>query len=618
MACIFLLFLLFVASCSEAPAQTQNKTYFWETDSLMPVLSEKDYPAGGEFSKTVSIKFDGEKVSYSKANGVGISTDKGHVTVTSTAEDVKFVLSGKSDAGSLSLESSHRCMIQLDGVELASSGGPAIEITSKKRTFIQAVGASVLSSDSATVHSHGELTFTGGTFTLKSSDSHTIACSQHIAVLDGTFNLEAAGDGFHAKKMFVMNDGSVNVTAGSNGVEVTKGSIRIDGGTVNVKSSGNCISASYEGSDADMRAAVVVNGGTISLETDGEKGKGIKTWNYFRMNGGDLCITTRGRGKGIRAEGSIYYTGGRTFVDCYGNEGIEAKRDIFITGGDIVVFSTDDAINSGRKLVIDDGTVYASASGNDGLDSNGSIEINGGVVVGLACGVPEEGIDCDFGTVAFNGGTILGMGGTIMSRPTASACKQNFQFIQGNDLERGILDIRDSKGNQLLDIVIHRSYRNAVILFSHPGLEVGEDYTISAGGSVKGGNLLHEYLFDGGSYEDGQLLATFTQADISTQGGRGGFGGFGMGPGGPGGFGGPMGGGFPGGPEGGFQGGPEGVFPERAEGRFEGPMGRGMGGFGRPGMGGGFPGGPGGPGGFGGFGGFGGREDSSFIRNFKL
>lgn len=305
-----------------------------------------------------------------------------------------------------------------------------------------------------------------------------------------------------------------------------------------------------------MRAAVVVNGGTISLETDGEKGKGIKTWNYFRMNGGDLSITTRGRGKGIRAEGSIYYTGGRTFVDCYGNEGIEAKRDIYITGGDIVVFSTDDAINSGRKLVIDDGTVYASASGNDGLDSNGSIEINGGMVVGLACGVPEEGIDCDFGTVAFNGGTILGMGGTIMSRPTASECKQNFQFIQGNDLERGILDIRDSKGNQLLDIVIHRSYRNAVILFSHPGLEVGEDYTISAGGSVKGGNLLHEYLFDGGSYEDGQLLATFTQADISTQGGRGGFGGFGMGPGGP-----------------------------------------------------------GGPGGFGGFGG---REDSSFIRNFKL
>ena len=88
----------------------------------------EEFPAGGEFSKTVSIKFDGEKVSYSKANGVGISTDKGHVTVTSTAEDVKFVLSGKSDAGSLSLESSHRCMIQLDGVELASSGGPAIEI----------------------------------------------------------------------------------------------------------------------------------------------------------------------------------------------------------------------------------------------------------------------------------------------------------------------------------------------------------------------------------------------------------------------------------------------------------------------------------------------------------
>ena len=487
MTCILLIFLLLVAGCSQSPAQAQNKTYFWETDSLMPALSEKDYPTQGEFSKTVSIKFDGDKVSCGKAKGVGISADKGHVTVTSTAEDVRFVLSGKSDAGSLSLESSHRCMIQLDGVELSSPGGPAMEITSKKRTFIQASKASVLTSDSATVRSHGELTFTGGTFTLKSSDSHTVACSQHIAVLDGTFNLEAAGDGFHAKKMFMMNDGTVNATAGSNGVEVTKGSIRIDGGTVNVKSSGNCISASYEGTSADMRAAVIVNGGTIALETDGEKGKGIKAWNYFRMNGGSLDITTRGRGKGIRAEGSIYCTGGRLFVDCYGNEGIEAKRDIFITGGDIVVFSTDDAINSGRKLVIDDGTVYASASGNDGLDSNGSIEINGGVVVGLACGVPEEGIDCDFGTIAFNGGIILGMGGTIMSRPTASACKQNFQFIQGIDIERGILDIRDRKGNQLLDIVLHRSYRNAVILFSHPGLEVGEEYTISKDGRMNGG-----------------------------------------------------------------------------------------------------------------------------------
>ena len=595
---LYTIFLLLAVWCGPAQAQAQGKVYFWETDSLMPALCEKDYPARNEFTIIVSIRFDGDKVSHGKAKGVGISTDKGHVTVTSTAENVKFVLSGKSDAGSLTLESSHRCMILLDGVELTNRGGAVIGITSKKRTFIQAAKASVLTSDSTTLRSRGELTFTGGTFTLKSSDSHAIASSQHIAVLDGTFSLEAAKDGFHAKKMFVMNDGSVNVTAGSNGVEVTGGSIRIDSGTVNVKSSGNCISASYEGSDAHMRAAVVINGGSIALETDGQKGKGIKAWNYFRMNGGSLSITTRGRGKGIRAQGSIYHTGGQTFVDCYGNEGIEAKRDIFITGGDIVVFAADDAINSGRKLVIDDGTVYASASGNDGIDSNGSIEINGGVVVGLACGVPEEGIDCDFGTVAFNGGTILGIGGTIMSRPTASACKQNFQFIQGNDLERGILDIRDSDGNQLLDIIIHRSYRNAVILFSYPGLETGKEYTISKGGTVNGGKLLHEYLFDGGKYTGGQLLTTFTQSDISTQGGRGGFG---MGPGGPGGFGGPMGGG-PGMGPGGPMGGPMGGHPG------ERPGGRGMGGFG----------GPGGPRGFGGPGGFGGREDSSFIRNFKL
>lgn len=80
---------------------------------------------------------------------------------------------------------------------------------------------------------------------------------------------------------------------------------------------------------------------------------------------------------------------------------------------------------------------------------------------------------------------------------------------------------------------------------------------------MKGGELQHEYLFDGGFYQDGEMLASFTQTDISTQGGRGGFGRPGRG------------GGFPGGgmPQGGFPAGP---------------------------------------------GGFGQREDNSFIRNFKL
>lgn len=592
-----LFFLLLAVSCSPSTAQTQDKSYFWETDSLMPALVDKDYPLDGEFSRTVNIRFDGDKVICDKVQGVTFTVNNGHVTVSSSAKNVKFVISGKSDSGSFKLESSHRCLLCLDGVRLTNYGGPVIDINSQKRTFISALKSCSLTSDSCTVQSHGELSFTGGIFTFKSVDSHSVASSEHIAVLDGTFNLEAGKDGFHAKKMFVMNNGNVNISAGSNGVEVTKGSVRIDNGTVSIKSSGNCINASYEGTDADMRAAVLINGGTLSLETDGENGKGIKCWNYFRMNGGNLNITTRGRGKGIRAEGSIFHTGGRTFVDCYGNEGIEAKRDIFITGGNIVVFSTDDAINSGRKLVIDNGTVYASASGNDGIDSNGSIEINGGVVVGLACGVPEEGIDCDFGTIAFNGGTILGIGGTIMSRPTASACRQNFEFIQGCNLDRGILDIRDSNGNQLLDIVIHRNYQNAAILFSHPELKVGNEYFISKGGNMKGGELQHEYLFDGGFYQDGEMLASFTQTDISTQGGRGGFGrpgmgGPGMGPG--------MGPGF----------GMGGEFLEGDRQRE---------GFGRPGRGGGFPGGGMPQGGFpAGPGGFGQREDNSFIRNYKL
>lgn len=636
---ILFLLMLFTAACQAQP----KSDYYWETDTLAPTLTEKDYPKKGEFKNSVRIVFQDGKITCSKSKAISSKIKDGTITISSKAENVRFILSGKSSAGSIVLDSDSRCMVELNGLELQSTDCPAIEIVSKKRTFIEVSGSSTLSSDSTVIKSKGELVFVNSNgLTLNSQQGHAVSSSGHIAILDGTYTLNSAKDGFHTRKKFIMNNGTVVITAQSNGVECAKGSISIDGGNLKINSQGHALSTSYNESSADVRAAVIVNGGQTVIQTSGDKAKGIKAWNYFRMNGGSLDISTSGyKAKGIRAEGSVFITGGNITVNTYSQEaeGIESKRDFYMTDGNVLVFAYDDAINAGRHLVIDGGMLYASAIDNDGIDSNGDIEINGGIIAGLGGHAPEEGIDCDFGTFAINGGIVLGMGSTRMTSPTGSACKQLYSFIQGPSMDRGILDIRDGKGNQLLDIMIHRNYSNAVILFSHPDLEVGAEYTLSKAGSMNGGNLLQEYYYKGGSYSDGELMAEFTQQEMPTNG-RGGFGGP-MG----GGFGGPMGGGFPGGDMGGgfpggnmgggFPGGDMGGgFPG---GGFGGPMGgapqdstfMGRGGFGRQGgrgefgrqgdrggQMGGFPGGGmgGGPMG-GGFGGMS-RQDDSFIRHF--
>ena len=103
------------------------------------------------------------------------------------------------------------------------------------------------------------------------------------------------------------------------------------------------------------------------------------------------------------------------------NEGLDSELHLTINGGNINITSGNDGINTNEDGVsvttINGGSVNIVVTGTtgegDGIDSNGWLVINGGTVMASACGFSgDSGIDSDMG-IHVNGGTVLASGNML-------------------------------------------------------------------------------------------------------------------------------------------------------------------------------------------------------------
>jgi hypothetical protein len=364
-----------------------------------------------------------------------------------------------------------------------------------------------------------------------------------------------------------LEGGTLNVTvtaAAAKGIKAD-GDMKISDGTITVKTTGG---GAWDSDDKKTKASsclsadgnMTISGGTLSLTSTGAGGKGINVDGALTAKGGTMTIKTSGNAvvasssgtistisssqqldrydsdyksspKGIKIDGAITISDNAVIsvtTTGAGGEGIESKTNINITGGQVTVNASDDAINSSYNdatkgtsgagdLTISGGYVYARSTGNDGIDANGNCYIKGGLVYAIGTTTPEVAIDANSEEqkkLYVTGGTIIAIGGLESGSSLTQSCystsswNKNTWYAMTVGSETFAFQTPSSGGSTLV-----------VSGASQPTLKSG--VTVSSGTKI----------FDGAGYTDANVTGGSSVNLSSYTGGGSGPGG-GGGPGG--------------------------------------------------------------------------------------
>ncbi len=511
--------------------------------------SDEDMIENTSFKKIVSVVFSSAGAECGTLpDGVTASVSGGKVTIdASTSENVLYKLSGSCSDGMFKIYSEKKCAVELSGLTLNNGDGPAINIQTKKRVFIDiAEGTSNTLSDGTSyadtgdedakgvIFSEGQLVFSGaGKLDVTANCKAGISSDQYLRFRPGNvIDVTASGgNAVRGKDSVIVSGGVMNISVSGQGNKGIKsdGPVRISGGRTTITDSA---AAYYDTDEAETKGPACVNsdgdftvtGGELWAKATGKGGKGVTADGDMSIGGGKLRIITTGQKftyssssssgfgggpgggfggtssssdnnkspKGLRAEGTMTITAGDVMsrtTGGSGSEGIEGKSVMEISGGAVQSYAYDDAINSGGVMTLSGGNIFAVSSGNDGIDSNGNMYITGGSVT--AMGLGEDGLDViERGTMSITGGEVFSLGNTYMNSPSSSASTQQYVTTSVTGLSSGtIVKLTDSSSSVLFSYTMPFSVSRAYMLLSLPSLAKGNSYTLTAGSASQSLNL---------------------------------------------------------------------------------------------------------------------------------
>ncbi|MBO7630339.1 MAG: carbohydrate-binding domain-containing protein, partial [Bacteroidales bacterium] len=378
-------------------------------------------------------------------NGITVTANNGNVTIISTTSttNIPYVLSGASNAGSLTLTTAKKLKLFLDNLSLTSDTTlPAIYLTEKKDATVTLRGTSTLADNAnnaqkGVLQSKGTLVFTGsGTLNVSSYAKHGIASTKEsITVQSGTINvLTAASDGIHGVGVNITG-GTVNVTnPNGDGIDGDEGAIEISGGEITV----NCSANDVKGISCD--STLTISGGTVNVTVSGDQSKGFKTKENMFVTGGEITVTANGSVvleeigsgydpsycTGVKTSGDFTISNGTMTIVCpssnAGGHGISTDGDCNVMGGTLHITATGSCVKYTDTTGVYD--VYASTC----IKSDAGLNIGGGTVT-VTAGGRDLSCDGDYAqtggnvtaTTSANGFTTIGSG-TSCTDGFAPAC----------------------------------------------------------------------------------------------------------------------------------------------------------------------------------------------------
>ena len=231
-------------------------------------------------------------VDLDHARDITYTTDGAHVNIlsTNTKNELEFVLQGQSTQGSLTYEGPLKCKFYLNGLNLKSDRGAAIDIQCGKRIdLILNPGTENFLEDAAggeqkaAFYCKGHLEVSGsGSLTVTGNARHGIATKEYMQIKRSTGSItvnKAINDALHIGQYFLMNGGTLNIS-GQGG----------DGIQVEVKTLDDDITPDP---DKEDNGQMFIRGGNISIAVTAICSKGIKAPKDLVVSGGKIGFIER-------------------------------------------------------------------------------------------------------------------------------------------------------------------------------------------------------------------------------------------------------------------------------------------------------------------------------------
>ena len=313
-------------------------------------LDYGDYVENTVWSTTVRIAFDGDTATVTgNPTSVMVSADGAHVTISSAAKHVRYIVSGTTDNGSLKFYSERKFQLQLNGVDITNPNGAAINNQCGKSFYLVLNQGTVNTlrdgeeyamvedeDQKGVVFSEGQILMSGkGQLNVYSVGKHCIASDDYVFIRPGAklYLNSTSGHGIKAKDYVHIKGGVINMEIAADGtkgincdslVYITGGRTTIiNSGTSKIEtdSLGETLSTGAAGIKADYN--LTMKGGTLNIKCTGNDAKGINVAQPFVFNGGTLNVVVTGQQttvapKGVKCDTDCSINGG-SFYSCAPN-----------------------------------------------------------------------------------------------------------------------------------------------------------------------------------------------------------------------------------------------------------------------------------------------------------
>ena len=523
--------------------------------------ADGDAPGANTFSTLVNIDMSNPK--DPAIEGVTITIDGNNVTANhGSTEGVCYVVTGKTTDGSLIINGNTNFELNLNGADITSASTTAIDIEGKGNAYLVVNGTNKVKDGTtadhkAAIYSKGKLLISGdGSLEVYGTYKNGIHGKTNI-VIDKGVNLyvnSTANNGIKAGDNMYINGGIINVEVSADGGKAINGDadVVINGGRTTVIATGNGTWEADEtlayGGDTKAAAGIgsdatfYMNGGELYAKATGSGGKGVKADLEGYITGGKIRIITEGglyysngsteshnytgntdnlpaaytsSPKGMKigykddtvtpteTYGVLKISGGDIMIRTSGNnaEGMESKGTLDITGGTLLVYAHDDAINSTGDMTISGGTTVAVGTNNDAIDANGNMYLKGGTIIACGANGAETGLDINEQKKLYiSGGYIFAIGGRVDGN--LGSTTQGIISATGSVSANSSISVSNGSKTLFTFTMPPVSYNGSnVMIISTPDLSSGSIYTLTAGSSsasVTASNTISSGMGGGG------------------------------------------------------------------------------------------------------------------------